>query len=125
MVSADLDLRVTAPDGSAARVRVSDRAGEVVVDVEHPLAALKSLPAAADLRALVRGGRPPRAGVGSAWAELPPIRFRTSGLTVAVARRGRVRPGVAVALPVALAMAVVTTLVIAVSRRGRTAGRRQ
>lgn len=100
-VAADLTVGVIAPDGVRADLAVSDRAGEVVLDIRGSVGAVvRSLPPGA--LAAARQHRD--------LARLPPMRVRTRGVTLAVLRHGRPRPGAAVA---GLAAAALVTVVMA------------
>ncbi len=127
-VFADLDVSVTAPDGSATQIRVRDKDGEVLVDVDEPLTVLRALPSRSDLRALASYARNRMSTDNPVSGSWPPVRIRTRGYTLAVARPGRARPGgvVAAAAVVAVAgVAGVAALVAVAVRQLVRHGRRQ
>lgn len=114
-VNADLAISVTSPDGDHSEIRVTDRDGELLVDVDRPIAVLRSMPAPADLRAVARlaSGAP---AAPASHHTLPVVRLRSRGVTMVVLGAGRPRPGWPVA-GAAIAVATVTAVLVALVAR--------
>lgn len=110
VVVADLDVHVVTPDGRTARVRLSDEAGTLVVDVRGPRVLLAGLPGGVGpslrpaLRVASSVARRVHDATGARWAQ--PVEVRLDGRVVLRRQDGAWRPGTGLRRPLGVATAV-------------------